>query len=375
MDKKEKLKTLRKDIDTVDNQLLELLNKRAALVLEVGKIKKEEQSRFHVLEREEEIYQRLLELNKGPFPAEAIRPIFREIMSASLSLEKVLQVACLGPDATFSHIASIQQFGQAVQCIYTKSVAEIFDEVERGRADYGVVPIENSTEGVVNLTLDMFIESPLQICAEVLLEISHALLSRSAQLEDITTVYSHPQALAQCYDWISKNLSHAETKEVFSTAMAAKMAHDEPRAAAVASEFAAKIYGVPVLKRKIEDNPQNFTRFWVIGKMSPGRTGEDKTSLMFSIRDGVGALYEMLEPFAKYHINLTKIESRPFRKKPWEYIFFIDIEGHLEDDNIKSALAMVTSNSQFMKVLGSYPKAQKKLAGKSSEGVGAPGAP
>ncbi len=157
--------------------------------------------------------------------------------------------------------------------------------------------------------------------------------------------------------------------------MAAKMAHDEPCAAAVASEFAAKIYGVPVLKRKIEDNPQNFTRFWVIGKMSPGRTGEDKTSLMFSIRDGVGALYEMLEPFAKYHINLTKIESRPFRKKPWEYIFFIDIEGHLEDDNIKSALAMVTSNSQFMKVLGSYPKGQKKLAGKSSEGVGAVGAP
>jgi len=337
--------------------------------------KKEEHSRFHVLEREEEIYQRLLELNKGPFPAEAIRPIFREIMSASLSLEKVLHVACLGPDATFSHVASIQQFGQAVQCIYTKSVAEIFDEVERGRADYGVVPIENSTEGVVNLTLDMFIESPLQICAEVLLEISHALLSQSARLEDITTVYSHPQALAQCYDWISKNLSHAEMKEVFSTAIAAKMAHEEPRAAAVASEFAAKIYDVPVLKRKIEDNPQNFTRFWVIGKMSPGRTGEDKTSLMFSIRDGVGALHEMLEPFAKHHINLTKIESRPFRKKPWEYIFFIDIEGHVEDDNIKSALAMVTSNSQFMKVLGSYPRGQKKHAGRNSEGVGAPGAP
>ena len=375
VDKKEKLKTIRKNIDTVDDQLLELLNKRAALVLEVGKIKKEEHGRFHVLEREEEIYQRLLELNKGPFPAEAIRPIFREIMSASLSLEKVLHVACLGPDATFSHVASIQQFGQAVQCIYTKSVAEIFDEVERGRADYGVVPIENSTEGVVNLTLDMFIESPLQICAEVLLEISHALLSQSARLEDITTVYSHPQALAQCYDWISKNLSHAEMKEVFSTAIAAKMAHEEPRAAAVASEFAAKIYDVPVLKRKIEDNPQNFTRFWVIGKMSPGRTGEDKTSLMFSIRDGVGALHEMLEPFAKHHINLTKIESRPFRKKPWEYIFFIDIEGHVEDDNIKSALAMVTSNSQFMKVLGSYPRGQKTHAGRSSEGVGAPGAP
>jgi chorismate mutase/prephenate dehydratase len=360
VDKNEKLRTLRKNIDEVDNQLLELLNKRASLVLEIGKIKKEEKGRFHVLEREEEIYQRLHELNKGPFPAEAIRPIFREIMSASLSLEKVLQVACLGPDATFSHIASIQQFGQAAQNIYTKSVAEIFDEVERGRADYGVVPIENSTEGVVNLTLDMFIESPLQICSEVLLEISHALLSRSACLEDITTVYSHPQPIAQCYDWISKNLAHAEVKEVFSTAMAAKMAREDPQIAAIASEFAAKIYGVPVLKRKIEDNPQNFTRFWVIGKMSPGRTGEDKTSLMFSIRDGVGALYEMLEPFAKHHINLTKIESRPFRKKPWEYIFFIDIEGHIEDDNVKSALDMVTRNSEFMKVLGSYPKGQKK---------------
>ncbi len=359
MDKKQKLKELRNDIDQVDNKILELLNRRAALVLEIGTIKKEAQSRFHVLEREEEIYQRLLSLNSGPFPADAIRPIFREIMSASLSLEKVLQVACLGPDATFSHIATIQQFGQSVACVYTKSIGEIFDEVERCRADYGVVPIENSTEGVVNLTLDMFIESPLQICAEVLLEISHALLSNSPRLEDITTVYSHPQALAQCYDWISKHLAHAEIKEVFSTAMAAKLAHDEPRAGAIASEFAAKMYGVPVVQRKIEDNPQNFTRFWVIGKTSPGRTGDDKTSLMFSIRDGVGALYEMLKPFAQNNINLTKIESRPFKKKPWEYIFFIDIEGHVEDDNVKNALNAVAKNSQFMKILGSYPKGQK----------------
>ncbi len=367
MEKKEKLETLRQKIDAVDSRLLDLLNQRAALVLEVGVIKKEEKSRFHVLEREEAIYQRLVSENSGPFPPEAIRPIFREVMSACLSLEKILHVACLGPDATFSHIASIQQFGQAARFIYTKSVADIFDEVERERADYGVVPIENSTEGVVNLTLDMFIESPLQICAEVMLEISHSLLSRHERLEDIKTVYSHPQALAQCYSWLNKNLAHAEVKEVFSTAMAAKLALEEQHTAAIASEFAATIYGIPVLKRKIEDNPQNFTRFWVIGKQSPGRTGDDKTSLMFSIRDGVGALSEMLDPFAKNSINLTKIESRPFRKKPWEYIFFIDIEGHVADANIKKALAMVTRNSQFMKVLGSYPKGKKKTPGTDEE--------
>ncbi len=369
MDKKEKLKQLRKKIDEVDSQLLELLNKRASLALDVGEIKKEEKARFHVLEREEEIYQRLTELNRGPFPSEAIRPIFREIISASLSLEKILHIACLGPDATFSHIASIQQFGQAARYIYTKSVAEIFDEVERERADYGVVPIENSTEGVVNLTLDMFIESPLQICAEVMLEISHALLSKMEQMEDITTIYSHPQALAQCYGWLSKNVPHAEIKEVFSTAMAAKMTLEEPHSAAIASEFAAKIYGVPVLKRKIEDNPQNFTRFWVVGKKSPGRTGDDKTSLMFSIRDGVGALHEMLEPFATHSINMTKIESRPFRKKPWEYIFFIDIEGHLEDAPVKAALEAVTKKTQFMKILGSYPKGKTKGAVKGTVSI------
>jgi chorismate mutase/prephenate dehydratase len=365
VDKKEKLKKIRKAIDDVDNQLLELLNERAQLVLEVGEIKKEEKGRFHVLEREEEIYHRLNDLNRGPFPSEAIRPIFREIISASLALEKVLNIACLGPDATFSHIASIQQFGQAAQFIYTKSVAEIFDEVERERADYGVVPIENSTEGVVNLTLDMFIESPLQICAEVMLEISHSLLSKDERLEDIKTIYSHPQALAQCYNWLSKNLAHAEIKEIFSTAMAAKMALTEKHSAAVASDFAAKIYGIPVIKRKIEDNPKNFTRFWVIGKKSPGRTGDDKTSLMFSIRDGVGALYDMLEPFAKHTINLTKIESRPFRKKPWEYIFFIDFEGHLEDDPVKAALAGVTEKSEFIKVLGSYPKGHGRMSEKT----------
>jgi chorismate mutase/prephenate dehydratase len=359
--KKNNLNSLRKRIDTIDNQLLDLLNKRAALVLEVGEIKKENHKQFHVLEREEAIYQRLIKLNKGPLPSEAIRPIYREIISASLSLEKVLRITCLGPEATFSHIASIKQFGTAAQYIHTKGVADIFDEVGRERADYGVVPIENSTEGVVNLTLDMFIESPLKICAEVMLEISHCLLSTVDSLEDINIIYSHPQALAQCYNWIAKNISHAKIHEVFSTAIAAKMAKEQERASAIASSFASKIYRLPILKNKIEDNPQNYTRFWVIGKKSPGKTGEDKTSLMFSIKDGVGALYDMLHPFSKYNINLTKIESRPFRQRPWEYIFFIDIEGHQEDENVAAALKRITAKCKFMKILGSYPKGLREF--------------
>ncbi len=361
-DKKARLLDLRDKIDAIDDKLLELLNERAGYAMEVGDVKKAEKgSRFHVLEREESIYKRLTEKNPGPFPSRAIRPIFREIISASLSLEKVLNIACLGPEATFSHIASIQQFGEAAKFIHTRGVPDIFDEVERGRADYGVVPIENSTEGVVNLTLDMFIESHLQICAEVLLEISQCLLSQEEDLSKIKVVYSHPQALAQCYTWLSKNLPHAEIKESFSTAMAAKTAREKPHTAAIASEFAARIYGLPIFKMRIEDNPQNYTRFWVIGKQSPGITGNDKTSLMLTIKDGVGALHSMLKPFADNKLNLTKIESRPFRKKPWEYIFFIDVEGHIEDKNVKGAIDEVKMASDFIKVLGSYPKGSRLL--------------
>ncbi len=360
--KKERLSDLRQKIDSIDDTLLDLLNTRAEYALEVGRVKKEENAvRFHVLEREESIYQRLAEKNPGPFPSRAIRPIFREIISASLSLEKVLAIACLGPEATFSHIAAIQQFGEAAGFTHTRSVSDIFDEVERERADYGVVPIENSTEGVVNLTLDMFVESHLQICAEVLLEVSHCLLSHEESLDTIRVVYSHPQALAQCYTWLSKNIPNAEIKDTFSTAIAAKTAHEEKGAAAVASEFAGRIYGVPVSRVRIEDNPQNYTRFWVIGAQSPGRTGNDKTSLMFSIEDNVGALHAMLKPFDDAKINLTKIESRPFRKRPWQYIFFIDIEGHIDDENVQQAIRRVRTDAQFMKVLGSYPKGSRLL--------------
>lgn len=342
----------------MDNQILDLLNERAKLVIKVGKLKKAGNYDFHMLDRECEIYERLINRNLGPFPTEAIRDVFREILSASLSLEKTLKVMYLGPEATFCHIASIQQFGHAVSFYQAKGLADIFDEVEKGRMDYGVVPIENSTEGVVNLTLDLFIDSPLKICAEILLKVAHHLLSKSGKIEDIKRVYSHPQAIAQCTNWLAKNLPHIPVKEVFSTAKAAQHAAEDENVAAIASEFAAKHYNLSIVRRDIEDIAQNFTKFWVIGKKSPGRTGNDKTSIMLSLKDGVGALYHMLEPFADQGINLTKIESRPFKKKPWEYIFFIDIEGHAQDENVSLALQEIQKNSRFHKMLGSYPKSR-----------------
>jgi chorismate mutase/prephenate dehydratase len=271
-----------------------------------------------------------------------------------------MRVVCLGPEATFSHQAAVQQFGQAVELTHTVSIADIFDEVERGRADYGVVPIENSTEGVVNVTLDMFIDSPLQICSEILLQITHSLLSTAAKLDDIRVVYSHPQALAQCCQWLKRHLPNAAVEETTSTAMAAMTVRDNPAAAAIASQHAARAHAIPVLRERIEDNPYNSTRFWVIGTRGPGRTGQDKTSLMFSIKDGVGALHTMLEPFGKHGINMTKIESRPSRTKPWEYIFFIDIAGHAQDAPVADALAELSGLAAFMKVMGSYPRGGRR---------------
>lgn len=352
------IKVIRGKIDQVDNQILNLLNERAKLVIKVGKLKKAGNYDFHILDRECAIYERLINQNPGPFPTEAIRDVFREILSASLSLEKTLKVMYLGPEATFCHMASIQQFGHAAKFYQAKGLADIFDEVEKGRMDYGVVPIENSTEGVVNLTLDLFIDSHLKICAEILLKVAHHLLSKSGKVEDVKRVYSHPQAIAQCTNWLAKNLPHIPVKEVFSTAKAAQHAAEDENVAAIASEFAAKHYNLRIVRRDIEDIAQNFTKFWVIGKKSPGRTGNDKTSIMISLKDGVGALYHMLEPFAGQEINLTKIESRPFKKRPWEYIFFIDIEGHAQDENVSLALQEIQKSSQFHKVLGSYPKSR-----------------
>ncbi len=276
-------------------------------------------------------------------------------MSASLSLEGPQRVAYLGPRATFTHLACIQKFGNSAQYLPVNSIKDVFNEVERGRANFGVVPIENSTEGVVNHTLDMFIDSNLLIYGEVLQEVSHHLLSKTGRLEDIKKIYSHPHAIAQCRNWLESNLPHMSVSEVPSTARAAELCADDPSTAAIASELAGQLYGLKVLKARIEDNLNNFTRFLVLSQKPPERTGKDKTSIMLSVKDKVGALYDLLRPFASHGINLTKIESRPSRRKAWEYIFFVDVEGHVEEDRVKKALEEIKSRCLFLKILGSYP--------------------
>lgn len=347
----------RKEIDRIDDEILRLLNERSKSVVEIGKLKKESdaEANLHTPGREAAIVNRLTGQNRGPFPNDAIRSVYREIMSASLSLEGPQKVAYFGPAATFTHLASIKKFGTSAQYVPVNSIKDVFDEVERGHANFGVVPIENSTEGVVNYTLDMFIDSNLLIYGEVLLEVSHYLLSKTGRLEDIKKIYSHPQPIAQCRHWLETNLPLIPVSEVTSTARAAELCADDPSAAAIASELAAQLYGLKIIKARIEDNINNFTRFLILSKKAPERTGKDKTSVMLSVKDKVGALYDLLRPFASHGLNMTKIESRPSRRKAWEYIFFVDLEGHAEDEPLKKALEEVRSRCLFMKILGSYP--------------------
>jgi chorismate mutase/prephenate dehydratase len=350
------LSGLRDQIDAIDDQILHLLNRRAEVVIAVGKAKAGQQREFYVPSREQAIYERLCGQNPGPFPSDAIRKVFREIISASLSLEQPMKVAFLGPPATFTHAAALQQFGLSAQLVAQKSIPAVFDDVARGRAPDGVVPVENSTEGVVSHTLDMFMESELKINAEILLEISHDLLSRSGRLADVKKIVSHPQALAQCRHWLEENLPDIPLVDVASTALAAQMVVEDESAAAIASEMAASLYGLRTVRKKIEDNPNNFTRFLVIGKNTPEASGKDKTSIMFSVNDEPGILYRMLEPFSQQGINLSKIESRPMKKKAWEYIFFLDMEGHIDDPRVTKAVQELRGYCQFLKVLGSYPR-------------------
>jgi chorismate mutase/prephenate dehydratase len=355
--KDESLQPLRKEIDKIDDEIVRLLGERAQHVIEIGKLKKatDSQALLHTSAREAEILDRLCKLNTGRFPNEALRAVYREIMSGSLALEGPLKVAYLGPRATFTHLACIRKFGSSAQYLPMTSITDVFNEVERGRADFGVVPIENSTEGVVNHTLDMFIDSNLQIYGEALLEVSHHLLSKCESLEAVKKIYSHPHAIAQCRQWLETNLPDVPYSEVHSTARAAEICTEEPSAAAIASELAGQIYGLKVLKARIEDNINNYTRFLVLSLKAPERTGKDKTSVMLSVKDKVGALYDLLRPFASHGTNLTKIESRPSRRKAWEYIFFIDLEGHIDEDRVKRALDEIKPRCLFLKILGSYP--------------------
>lgn len=350
------LKDYRKKIDEINLEILKLLNKRTRLVLEIGRIKTRGKKAFYAPDRERQIYKRLEAANKGPFPNKALRNVFREIMSASLSLEKPLKIAFLGPVATFTHQACVQHFGLSGEFLPKKDIADVFNDVEKGRADFGVVPIENTAEGVVTHTLDTFVTSQLKISAEVMLEVSLSLMNRTGKVEDITRVYSHAHALAQCKHWLKKNLPDAVLTDVTSTAKAAQMAGEDETTAAVASAAAADMYDLRIVEKSIEDSANNYTRFLVIGKDVGKKTGNDKTSLVFAIKDSPGALYKMLKPFASRGLNLTKIESRPLKTKAWEYVFFVDMDGHITDRAVKEAVAELDTVCSFLKVLGSYPK-------------------
>jgi len=352
------LKSLRQKIDKIDNQILRLLNQRTRAAREIAKLKAKAKQEFYAPHREKKIVDRLLKKNKGPLPNEALRGVFQEILNASRSMQKKLRVAYLGPEATFTHLAAVKNFGRYAAFTPVKSIADVFSEVEKGRSDYGVVPIENSTEGVINHTLDMFVTSELKICSELLLEISHNLLSKASELREIKRIYSHSQAIAQSRNWIEDNLPNAELVETSSTAKAAEMAEKDPQGGAIASSLAASLYDLKIIAERIEDNVQNFTRFLVIGKSFPAKSGQDKTSILFSIKDRVGALHDMLTPFRENNINLTKIESRPTKLRAWEYIFFVDFIGHIEDENVKRALRQLERECLLLKILGSYPRSE-----------------
>ncbi len=291
-----------------------------------------------------------------PFPEKSIKLIFQEIKSACENALKPKKIAYLGPEATFTHMAAKTKFGESAEYLPTKGIGDVFSHVETGRADYGVVPVENTSEGMVNYTLDRILDSELHIIGEIILRISHFFLSKEKSLKNIKKVYSHPQALAQCRLWIERNLPHAEIIETKSTGEAAQMASLEKETGAIGSRLASSIYNLDILEEHIEDSAQNYTRFLIIGKEKIARTGNDKTSIALAIKDKVGALFELMKPFAENKVNMNKIESRPSKQKPWDYVFFIDFDGHIEDKNVKKVLESLEDLTTFLRVLGSYPK-------------------
>jgi chorismate mutase / prephenate dehydratase len=347
----------RSRINDLDEQILDLLNQRAHAALAIGELKREHALPYFVPEREAQVVDRMLARNRGPLGAEAVRSIWREILSASLALEHALAAAYLGPAGTYTHQAAVLRFGSSAELSPVRTIGEVFDEMDRGRVEFGVVPIENSTEGAVHVTLDRLMESDLLITGEVVLEIAHQLLSRAGELAEVKMVCSHPQALAQCRQWLAANLPDVVVQETPSTTAAAERAREDPTVAAVASELAARLYELPVLRQRIEDNPYNSTRFLVLGRRPTAPTGRDKTSILFSMKNEPGVLYRILEPFARAGLNLTKIESRPTRRRPWEFVNFVDFEGHRETARVRAVLADVRERCQFLKILGSYPAA------------------
>jgi len=362
------LERLRASIDDVDRQILEKLNERARLVEAVGRHKQSEATPVYAAARERDIVERLRAANAGPFPDAGLPHVFREIISATRSLERVLRVAFLGPEGSFAHLAARRQFGGLAVLVPVPSIPGVYAAVERGKTELGVVPIENTTEGVVTQSLDRCVESEATICAEILLRISQCLMSRSGRLEDVRRVASHPQGLAQCREWLARHLPNVEQVETQSTARAAEWAAREGDVAAITSEIAAEIHGLAIIERAIEDRRDNTTRFLVIGERPPAPSGADLTSVVFTLRKAeAGALHRLLDPFARHGVNLASIQSRPLKGRPWEYLFFVDLEGHVAEARVQAALADAAERVNSYKVLGSFPRASVR----PEEGTGA----
>jgi len=348
------LNDIRKKIDRIDSKVVAMLNERAVCSQEIGSKKLKNKKGIYVPHREKEVLKRLRAANKGPMTNEAFEAIYREIMSSSISLEKPLNIANLGTQGSYTSTAARKKFGSQINYVDCNSIADVFSKVEHGDCDYGVVPIENSTEGAVTHTFDMLVDSELKICSQVLLRISHNLISNTS-LNKITKIHSNPQVFGQCRNWLLQNLPRVDQIWESSTTKAAAIASAQKNRAAIASIDAGKVYHLKVLKKNIQDIPHNTTRFLIIGEQDSEPTGNDRTSILFSIKDKVGALYAMLTPFYKYKINLTKIESRPSKKRAWDYYFFVDFQGHRSDKNVQKALAQLEGMCKYLKILGSYP--------------------
>jgi chorismate mutase/prephenate dehydratase len=354
------LEELRNKIDEIDHQLVRLLNERARVVVEIGKLKTKTDKPVYAPEREKEVFAKITKANEGPLPNRCLVAIWRELMSGSFVLERPLRIGYLGPEGSFSHTAAMLKFGQSVEYEPLADIRSIFDEVSKGHCDLGLAPVENTLGGGVIETLDALLDSDVKVCAEVLMAIHHNLLGNCV-LEEVEKVYSKPEVFAQCRNWLSATFKEAKTIPVASTAKAAQIAAEEPRSAAIGSSIAAELYGLRIICENIEDNASNVTRFLVISKEDAKPSGEDKTALVFNTADKPGALSDVLDVFKQYGINMTKVESRPSRKKQWEYCFFADILGHRTEKHIREGLEESRKHCLQLSILGSFPKATELL--------------